>query len=394
MRMHRRDFLIGSAGAAALALRPAAILAAKAGAKLELGLVGCGGRGVWLADLFEAHSESKIVAVADYFEDRAERAGERFQVEPSRRHSGLSAYKRLLDKKLDGVVIESPPYFHPEQAAASVDAGRHTYVAKPIAVDVPGCRTIQESGKKATEKKLAFLVDFQTRTSEFYREAVKRVKQGDIGKFALIQAYYQTGGTWGNAGFSGPEDRLKNWGTTCDLSGDIIVEQNIHALDVATWFTGTDPLRAAGCGGRKVRTGAGDCWDHYAVVFNFPDEVIVDFSSTQYTKGYDDICCRVYGGAGTADTHYFGSVSIAGDKPYKGGNHPNLYTDGAVWNIKEFHRMISAGDFSNPTVEPSVRSNLTCVLGRMASRAHREVTWDEMMKANEKIDGKLEGLHD
>jgi len=391
MKIHRRDFLMGSAGAA-LVLRPGLALGGAANAKLELGLVGCGGRGVWLADLFETHSESKVVAVADYFEDRAERAGERFQVDPSRRHWSLSAYKKLLEGKLDAVVIESPPYFHPEQAAASVEAGRHVFVAKPIAVDVPGCQSIRESGKKATEKKLSFLVDFQTRTSEFYREAVKRVRQGDIGKFALIQAYYQTGGTWGNASFADPEDRLKNWGATHALSGDIIVEQNIHAIDVATWFTDTDPIRAVGAGGRKVRTGAGDCWDHYAVVFTFPDDVVVDFSSTQYTKGYDDICCRVYGAAGTADTHYFGSVSINGDKPYKGGNHPNLYTDGAVWNIKEFHRTISAGDFTNPTVAPSVRSNLTCVLGRQAAHGRREVTWDEMMKSNEKIDGKLEGL--
>ena len=196
MRIDRRNFLIGSASAAAaLALKPGIALGTKAGSKIELGLIGCGGRGVWLADLFEAHAEFKITAVADYFEDRAERSGERFQVDASRRTSGLSAYKRLLEGKLDGVVIESPPYFHPEQAAAAVEAGRHVFVAKPIAVDVPGCRSIGESGKKAAEKKIAFLVDFQTRTSEFYREAVKRVHQGDIGKFAMIQADYQTGGT-------------------------------------------------------------------------------------------------------------------------------------------------------------------------------------------------------
>lgn len=393
MRIQRRSFLLGSAGAA-LALRPGLSLGRAAAAKLELGLIGCGGRGVWLADLFETHSNAKFVAMADYFEDRAERAGERFQVDPSRRYSGLSAYKRLLEKKLDGVVIESPPWFHPEQAAAAVDAGRHVYVAKPIAVDVPGCRSIAESGKKATEKRLAYLVDFQTRTSEFYREAVRRVQKGDIGKYALIQADYQTGGTWGDANFADPEERLKHWGATQALSGDIIVEQNIHAIDVATWFVDADPISACGTGGRKVRTGSGDCWDHYAVVFTFPDGVVVDFSSTQYTKGFDDICCRVYGGLGTADTHYFGSVSIAGDNPYKGGNHPNLYTDGAIWNIKEFQRMIAEGDFSNPTVAPSVRSNLTCVLGREAARAGREVTWEEILKANVKVDGKLAELVD
>ncbi len=394
MKIRRRGFLLGSAGAAAVALRPGLAFGKGAASKLELGLIGCGGRGAWIADLFETHSDAKFVAVSDYFEERAERVGERLQVEPSRRYHGLSGYKRLLGKKLDGVVIETPPYFHPEQAAAAVDAGCHVFVAKPIAVDVPGCTMIAEAGKKATEKKLVFLVDFQTRTSEFYREAVRRVQNGDIGTIALVQAYYQTGITWGDAKYSDPEGRLKYWGCDAALSGDIIVEQNIHALDVATWFVGKDPISACGTGGRKVKKGSGDCWDHYAVVFQFPDGVVVDFSSTQYTKGYDDICCRVYGSLGTADTHYFGSVSIAGDRPYPGGNHPNLFTDGAIANIKEFQRAIAAGDCSNPTVAPSVRSNLTCILGRIAARSGRRTTWGEMMAANEKVDGKLEGLAD
>jgi len=397
-KLGRRSFLAGAAGAtaagvaAAWTTTPALAFGTRANSKVELGLIGCGGRGVWLADLFVTNGEYAFVATADYFEDRADRAGERFGVDPSRRHDGLSAYRKVLEKKLDAVVIESPPYFHPEQAAAAVEAGRHVYVAKPIAVDVPGCLTIGESGKRATEKKLVYLVDFQTRTSEYYREAVKRVQRGDIGKVALIQAYYQTGGTWGDSDLTNPEVRLRSWGVTYALSGDIIVEQNIHAVDVATWFTGTDPISAMGTGGRKVRGGSGDCWDHYAVIFRFPDDIVVDFSSTQYTT-YDDICCRVYGGKGCADTHYFGAVSINGQNAYAGGNHPNLYTDGAVANIKEFHRAIAAGDCSNPTVAPSVRSNLTCVLGRAAARdLKREVTWDEMMKKAEKIDGKLTGL--
>jgi predicted dehydrogenase len=361
--------------------------------RLALGIIGSGGRGKWIADLFEKHSQTKVVAVADYFRDRAAAAGERFQVEPSRRHAGLAAYRRLLDEKLDAVAIESPPFFHPEQAAAAVDAGRHVFLAKPIAVDVPGCQTVAESGKKATAKKLCFLVDFQTRASEHYQEAVRRVRRGDIGKVALGQAYYQTGGTWGDAAtYASSEDRLRRWGSDAALSGDIIVEQNIHALDVATWFLDADPIRAVGTGGRKVRSGAGDCWDHFAVVFTFPDQVVIDFSSTQYTKGYDDICCRLYGARGTVDTHYFGSVSIQGEAPYPGGDHPNLYTDGAVANIKTFCTSIASGDCANPTVAPSVRSNLTCILGRIAAHERRAVTWDEMMTACARVDGKLEGL--
>ena len=165
---------------------------------MKFGLIGCGGRGTWIADLFKEHGGYELVGRADYFADRA--AGLRREVQGAGKTSdspGLSGYKRLLDAKPDAIVIESPPYFHPEQAAAGVDAGSHVYVAKPIAVDVPGCLTIAEAGRKATEKKLCFLVDFQTRANEFYREAVRRVHAGDIGPLVSGEAVYYCGGTWG-----------------------------------------------------------------------------------------------------------------------------------------------------------------------------------------------------
>jgi myo-inositol 2-dehydrogenase/D-chiro-inositol 1-dehydrogenase len=109
------------------------------------------------------------VAVADYFQDHADEVGEKFKVPSANRFTGLSGYRKLLEQKLDAVVVETPPYFHPEHAAAGVEAGKHVYLAKPIAVDVPGCLTIAESGKKATAKKLCFLVDFQTRANKLYQ---------------------------------------------------------------------------------------------------------------------------------------------------------------------------------------------------------------------------------
>jgi predicted dehydrogenase len=298
----------------------------------------------------------------------------------------------MVEGKLDAVAIESPPYFHPEQAAAAVDAGKHVYVAKPIAVDVPGCTTILEAGKTATAKKLAFLVDFQTRANPFYIEAVQHVHAGDLGTIVLVQANYHTGslGTrgWGKA----PEQRLGGWVREVAFSGDIIVEQNIHALDVATWFLNADPIQASGTGGNAAHKGKGDCFDHYCVTFWFPNDVVVDFSSTQCINGHSDIGCLVYGTRGTAHTHYGGSVYIRGHKSYKGGGTGPIYQQGAVANMKAFHKHIAEGHWANETVAPSVRSNLTCVLGRIAGREERLVTWDEMMKANAKMDGRLEGL--
>jgi hypothetical protein len=120
--------------------------------------------------------------------------------------------------------------------------------------------------------------------------------------------------------------------------------------------------------------------------------MLVTFNSRQFGQGYDDILCRMYGTSGTIDTHYFGKVHIRGNRPYKGGEMVNLYTEGAVNNIAEFYDNITKGRFSNPTVAASVRSNLTTILGRTAAYNRCEVSWEEIMKANEKLEGRLEGL--
>jgi len=390
----RRELLSGAAGLAAgfTLVQSDQVKGAEANERLKLGVIGCGGRGSWIANLFVEHGGYEIRAAADYFQDRVDRFGDRFKVPADKRFTTLSGYKKLLEEELDAVAIESPPCFHPEQAAAAVDAGCHTYVAKPVAVDVPGCIRIREAGKKATEKGLCFLVDFQTRANDFYREAIKRVQYGEIGRIVSAEAGYQTGRLGKQAEGEAPEARLKNWVFYKALSGDIITEQNIHALDVAAWVMDDHPLKAEGRGGRTLRTDVGDCWDHFSTVFTFPEDVIVTFSSKQCGKGWNDIMCRAYGATGTLDTHYGGEVRIHGDRPYKGGKTSDIYKAGAVRNIADFHEQITQGRFENGTVQPSVRSNLTTILGRTASYQGTEVTWDEMMKAAAEMDLALKGL--
>jgi predicted dehydrogenase len=394
----RREFLTTAAAIGApLLASPRAARGSPPRSRLTLGAIGCGGRGTWLADLFLKHGGYEITAAADYFPDRLDEFGGKFKIAPERRHAGLRGYRRLLESDVDAVVIESPPYFHPRQAKDAVEAGKHVYLAKPVAVDVPGCRTVEESGRKATEKGRCFLVDFQTRTDPFYREAVKRAQYGDLGRIVCGEATYSCGPTWVEQAKwledkpDDPETRLRAWGLDRVLSGDVITEQNIHALDVATWVLDAAPLHAVGSGGRKART-AGTCWDHFSVAFTFPQDVLVTFCSKQLGDGWDDICCRMYGTEGTLDSHYFGEVSIRGRLPYRGGKIPNLFTDGAASNIATFHESITRGDWSNPTVAPSVRSNLTTILGRTAAWRSARVSWDEMMSANEELRADLSGL--
>ena len=395
----RRQFIAGT-GAAALSftvMKPELVRGTQANAKITLGMIGCGSRGVWIADLFMKHGGYQVVAAADYFQDRVDALGSKFQVDKARRYTGLLSYRKLLDGKVDAIVIESPPYFHPEQAAAGVEAGVHVFLAKPIAVDVPGCRSVEESGKKATEKKLCFLADFQTRTDPLYQEAVRRAQKGEIGRIICGEATYIADIPWKQqipeleADPTNPERQLRAWGLSRALSGDVITEQNIHCIDVATWILDQHPVRAYGTGGQKGRT-AGDCWDHFSVIFTFPEEVIVSFCSKQLGAGWDDILCRMYGTEGTIDTHYFGDVSIRGKVPFAGGKVDNLYPNGAIRNIATFYDSVTKGDFSNSTVAPSVRSNLTTILGRVAAYRRAEVTWEEMAKSTERFEPNLKGL--
>ncbi len=389
--MGRRSFLAGAMAATVTIIKPELVRGAKANSTVDVGLVGCGGRGRWIANFFQKHGGYKWAACADYFPERAQAFAKAFNIPAANCHSSLSCYKKLLESKLDAVVIISPPYFHPEQAAAAVDAGKHVYLAKPIAVDVPGCLTIGEAGKKATGKKLVFHVDFQTRNNSVYREAAKRVLNGDIGRLVCGEAHYHAGRLGKRGSDKDPEGRLRNWVFDKALSGDIIVEQNIHALDVASWLIDAEPVKAFGTGGRKVRVDVGDCWDHFLVTYFFPKDLLLDFSSTQFLKGFGDIHCRMYGSRGVIDTHYGGDVWIRGASRLQGKTGA-IFAEGANNNVKDFHKYVTEGDYTNATVAPSVRSNLTCVLGREAAYKGDVVTWDSMMKAKTKLDGKLKGL--
>jgi predicted dehydrogenase len=398
----RRRFITG-AGATALSftiVKPKLVRGTAANSKIKLGMIGCGGRGKWIGNLFAEHGGYEIVAAAEYFQDRVDAFGEKLNVDPAHRYTGLTGYQRLLEQKVDAVAIESPPYFHPEQAAAAVDAGCHVYVAKPIAVDVPGCHTIAKSGRKASARKRCFIVDFQTRANEFYLEAIKRVHEGALGRLAFGEASYHTGGTWGGHEKylkddpANPENRLRAWGLDRTLSGDIITEQNIHAIDVASWIMNEPPLYAVGTGGRKVRT-IRTCWDHFAVLFQYSNNVGITFSSRQFNahgSKPDGIRNRMFGSKGVLETEYGGTVIVRGENFYRGGTTNDIFKQGAVNNIATFYKSITEGRFDNPTVEPSVRSNLATILGRTAAYTGERVYWNKLIKSTEKAKADLRGL--
>ncbi len=395
----RRKFLAraGTAAVGFTVLKPALVLGAEANSKVNLGVIGCGGRGSWIAELFANDGHYNVVAVADYFQDRVDGIGQKLGIPEAKRFTGLSAYQHLLEEKVDAVAIVSPPYFHPEQAAAAVAAGKHVYLAKPVAVDVPGCQSVAESGRQATAKKLTFAVDLQTRAMPSYQEVISRIHKGGIGTLVTVYAEYQTSLMFEDRDAQlrnqphDPEVRLRTWGIDRMLSGDVITEQNIHALDVATWIVDASPLKAFGRGGR-ARPFLGDCWDHYSVLFFFPGDLMVTFTAKQVGFGFDDIMVRAHGTNGSAETNYGGKCWLHSRDDHFEGPTDNIYQVGVQRNIAAFYDNISKGDCSNPTVSPSVRSNLTTILGRTAAYQKTEVTWDQMMKTAEKWEFDTTGL--
>lgn len=365
------------------------------GPKLKVGVIGCGGRGNFIANLFQKQGGYELFAASDYFQEVADRFGEKFGIVPERRFSGLNGYKRVLETKPDLLAVLTPPYFHPEHVAAAIDAGVHVYVAKPIAVDVPGCRSIEASARLAREKKLCILVDFQTRAQPFYIEAIRRVHAGAIGDFAFGEVHYHGGRINKRLPDEGPDGRMRNWVFDQALSGDIITEQNIHALDVMNWIYRTPPLSAFGTGGRKVRVDVGDCWDHFTLHYMYPDDVGMVFSSRQF-EGHgtqpEGIVCRVFGSKGVVETRYGGRVMIRGENFYRGGETRQIYVEGASNNVAAFHEAIRTGDVTNPTVAPSVQSCLITLMGRKAAYTRKLVTWDEIVNDTTRLDGRLDAM--
>lgn len=392
----RRHFLATSAALASGAALP--VFAQGAGPKVKLGLIGCGGRGTWIANHFAKHGGYQIAGAADYFAERAREVGATHGLKDDQIFTGLQGYERMIAKGgLDAVAIISPPYFRPAQTKTAVDAGLHCYLAKPVAVDVPGCQDIKACGEKARAAKKVFLIDFQSRANPFFVEAMKRVHDGALGEICFGQAFYHTGRLGVKGDPAGPEGRLRNWVFDKALSGDIITEQNIHTIDMMSWaMKDAPPLRATGAGGRKGRTDVGDCRDHFALVFEYPGNVGITFSSRQF-HGYGDrdaIVMNLTGSKGVLLSEYGGNVMIRGPQEsyYRGGHTGPIYEEAVVSNIATFHASIAAGKTDNPTLEPSVLSNLVTILGRTAADCGRTVTWDEMLKSTERLDGKLDGL--
>jgi myo-inositol 2-dehydrogenase/D-chiro-inositol 1-dehydrogenase len=389
----RRQFITRATAAGLLITNSRVAFGSQANAKIRLGVIGCGGRGTFTTEQFVAHGGYEIAAAADAFQDKLDTFGDHFQVPKDKRFVGLDAYKQMLASgAVDAVHVVSPSYFHNEQAAAAVDAGKHVFVAKPIAIDVPGIRTFEETAKLAEKKGLTFMVDFQTQGDDLYVEGIKRVNEGALGDLMYGEGLHHMGRLARQAEDGTPGARLRNWVFDKALSGDIIVEQNIHSVDVMVRLMNAAPVRVIGHGGRKGRMDVGDCWDHFALMFEFPGDVPWTYTSRQFDPGGvpGGMVNNLMGSKGAFLSKFGGDIMIRGGKDtfWRGGKNPNIYKTGTDTNIGRFAAAIHGGDkdITRATVPLAVRSTLTAILGRNAAYQQGSLTWEELQKDTSKFE--------
>jgi predicted dehydrogenase len=391
----RRDFLAG--GVAAAMLAPAVVPAAEAQPKqqIKLGIIGCGGRGTWIANLFRQHGGYTIHAVSDYFPDAAKRAGGALGVDKARRFSGLSGYRKLLESGVEAVVIINVPYFHPEQGRAAVEAGCHVYMAKPVAVDVPGCLAVGELGKLATQKRRCFLVDYQMPTAPENIEVATRIQAGGLGKLAHM-ATIGFAGAWSDPPRGATIENLLRggaWLSDVALSGDSILAYDVHCIDAALWVLRQRPVAASGASRICRPNPHGNYRDAACVVFECADGLMWSHRCQAIKNNEDSILLATFHGMlANAQVNYWGKAFVRGGPKHYVGNVKSLYDQGAKRNIADFHKSIVEERFDNPTVQRAVDGTLTAILGREATARHTRLTMDELLKENKRLEVDLKGL--
>ena len=339
----------------------------------------------------------KLVAVGDLFPERIQRSlanlMKREELRPlidvpeERKFTGFDAYRKVIEAGVDLVLLATPPHFRPEHYAAAVKAGKHVFMEKPCCVDAPGYRQLQAANQDARRQKLSVGVGLQRHHQQNYLDGVAKVRDGAVGEVLFIRTYFDRAGSRAGelkpAGMSEMEFQIRHWNLFCWLSGDHIVEQACHEIDVANWLMGGPPAAANGMGGRQVRRGpdAGDIWDHHFIEFIYPDGVRHFCQARQQAGTWDPVSDNVHGthGTMTLGTGAWGMGAITPQnlkaKHYHGDNPYQREHDDLMASIRGTGPHVFEGDYG-------ATSGMTAVLGRMATYSGRMVSWDEAVKSS------------
>ncbi len=384
----RRNFVKTSAltGATIAAFNILPSKEARAAMPLKVGLIGCGRRGKGdTKRILQANQGVTLGGFADLFPDRIDAARSFFKescdavVDDDRCFVGWDAHKRLMETDVDIVMLTTPPVFRPMLLSAAVEANKHVFMEKPAAVDAPGVREVIAAGEKAKARGLSIAGGTQRRYQEDYRETIRRIQEGAIGKIVAARAYWVSSAARGfskrRPQWSDMEYQLRNWFHYLWLSGDHIVEQHVHNIDVINWVVGKHPETAFGYGGQVWKKG-GNIWDHHTVEFDYGEDLVMTSMCRQIKSQYGKVGEVIVGSEGTSNAQ--NTVNARGQE----WKYPGEPVDGAVSEVVELVESIRNQNPINDARQMA-ESTMTAILGRMAEYNGTLLTWDEAIASDE-----------
>jgi predicted dehydrogenase len=392
----RRRFLTSSAAAVGGALVAVPAVHAAGSDVLRIGLIGCGGRGTGAAaQALQADKHVKLVAMGDTFEDRLqsslatlkkdEALAAKIDVKPDHCFVGFDAYKQVIAAS-DVVLLTTPPHFRPAHLKAAIEAGKHVFAEKPVAVDAPGVRSVLATCALAKSKNLSVVSGLCLRYDNGFRETVRRLHDGAVGEVVALLASDYRGPNWAKprqAGWTDMQYQMRNWYNFTWLSGDFNVEQHVHFLDVCAWvMKDAYPVRALGLGGQQVRTGPenGQIYDHFSITYEYANGVRLISNCRQQKGCKNEISAVVLGGKGRAllsEKRNGLQIQAGGDWHYAGPSNEMYQTE-----HDELFAGIRAGKPLN-NGEYMVKSTLLAIMGRMAAYTGQLITWDMAWNSKE-----------
>jgi predicted dehydrogenase len=373
------------------------------GPELRAGLVGCGGRGTGAAiDFLSAGPNLRVTALGDVFRDRLEDCRGKLKKEKNTEipeencFVGFDAFQKVIDSGVEVVILATPPHFRPEHFAAAVDARKHVFMEKPVAVDPVGVRSVIAASKRAEAMGLCVATGTQRRHQRDYVETYKHVVDGAIGEIVAANCYWNQDQLWYRTRekeWTDMEYMIRDWVNWCWLSGDHIVEQHVHNIDIINWFTGSHPVKAVGVGSRLHRP-TGDQYDFFSVDFVFENAMHLHSLCRQIngcsthiaehvvgTKGYTNCRNTIYNLDGTIKWTYTYPLDESGKPMDKVKISPY---------VQEHIDMVTAIRTNKPFVEAenTAISTMTAVMGRISAYTGKEVTWEEMMSSDLRLGPK------
>ncbi len=362
--------------------------------KLRVGIVGCGDRGAGaIVNALAVSDAFELVAMGDTFRDRLDNCYEsvlpydkngQIKVDEKNKFVGFDAYEKVINQS-DVVFLVTPAPFRPIHFEAAIRAGKHVFMEKPVAVDVPGYHKIMEISKLADEKKLNVVVGLQMRYKKSFQELINRIHQDEIGKVVSIDVYFNVGAPVihpRQPGQTEMEYQLRNWRYFTWLWGGQLAGQTIHQMDVMNWLMQDFPVQAKGLGGRQVFNGPnqGNTWDHHYTEFEYPDGTKMHVQSFTINRCWGRMGFNVQGTKGSADENsriYDLNKKVVWNWR---ADEPNEYE---VEHDVFFNSIVNGVPIN--TTEYGAKSTLTTIMGRMAMQSGRIMNLEEVLQSERSL---------